>query len=344
MVVSSTAAYTTRAGDDQALRQLRLPGPRHPRLHQRRAGAGGVAAPGGDRPDRPPPIPGYGRDLSRPERGDSPAADDPGSPAADRLVQRAGATGPAGGGPADGGPAGSPAGPGEGVNRPSRAGPRVVPIAGQVRPSSGRPGGDRSRLRGGAAAPARTGPAPRGGRCPTATGGAVVNPQQVVDRLNRLADVLARNNPTRGNVELSLHIDQICCHDDGRVVVRTCKLGALAGTIDLLAGRAVGKTDVPAPREHGRSATPRRRARGGSTVRKRTRKGFRSRPSRRPTWTGLPASVRSCFGRTPCSSRARRAGRRSRRRRWPQSNERRVGRSRSWRHTSAGASRPSAWR
>jgi hypothetical protein len=40
---------------------------------------------------------------------------------------------------------------------------------------------------------------------------------------------LARNNPTLGNLELSMHIDRIDCYDDGKVVLRTCKLGAVRG-------------------------------------------------------------------------------------------------------------------
>jgi hypothetical protein len=89
---------------------------------------------------------------------------------------------------------------------------------------------------------------------------AVVDPQQVVDRLNRLGEVLARGDPTRGNLELSLHIDAIRYHQDGRVVVRTCKLGALAGTSDLLAQpEAVSPEACPAAGKV-MVAKPRRRA------------------------------------------------------------------------------------
>src|SRR5262249_30255209 len=89
---------------------------------------------------------------------------------------------------------------------------------------------------------------------------AVVDPEQVVDRLNRLAEVLARGDPTRGNLELSLHIDSIRCYQDARVVVRTCKLGALAGATDLLS-----QPDAVAPESSAASgealvAKPRRRA------------------------------------------------------------------------------------
>jgi DNA-binding CsgD family transcriptional regulator len=88
-----------------------------------------------------------------------------------------------------------------------------------------------------------------------------VDPQQVVERLERLAEVLASDNPTRGNLELSLHIDQIRCFADGKVVVRTCKLGALAGATALLAGPDAQAAAPPtAPEDGVAKATPRRRA------------------------------------------------------------------------------------
>jgi hypothetical protein len=90
---------------------------------------------------------------------------------------------------------------------------------------------------------------------------AVIDAQQVVDRLNRLAEVLAQNNPTRGNLELSLHVEQIRCHQDGRVVVRTCKLGALAGGVELLTGRPTAEARSATPPVQGIAARPRRRAR-----------------------------------------------------------------------------------
>lgn len=63
----------------------------------------------------------------------------------------------------------------------------------------------------------------------------LVEPQQVIDRLDRLANVLATNCPTRGNLELSLHIDRIVCHRDARVILRTCKLGIMPEAVELLA-------------------------------------------------------------------------------------------------------------
>jgi hypothetical protein len=90
----------------------------------------------------------------------------------------------------------------------------------------------------------------------------VIEPQQVADRLGRLAEVLASDNPARGNLELSSHIDRIACFADGKVVVRTCKLGALAGAAELLAEPGA-KVPTPAdpPPDGVRKATPRRRAR-----------------------------------------------------------------------------------
>jgi hypothetical protein len=61
-----------------------------------------------------------------------------------------------------------------------------------------------------------------------------VNEDAVLERLQRLPDILAANNPTRGNLELSLHIDKIICHSDGRVETRVCKLGALPEVAELL--------------------------------------------------------------------------------------------------------------
>jgi hypothetical protein len=61
----------------------------------------------------------------------------------------------------------------------------------------------------------------------------VTDPAAVAERLNRLAEVLAGNNPPLGNIELAHHIDRIDCYADGKVVVRTCKLGALTGGVEL---------------------------------------------------------------------------------------------------------------
>lgn len=63
----------------------------------------------------------------------------------------------------------------------------------------------------------------------------LIEPAQVVERMGRLADVLAANDPTRGNLELSLHIDRIRCFQSGRVQLRMCKLGIMPDMVELLA-------------------------------------------------------------------------------------------------------------
>ena len=87
----------------------------------------------------------------------------------------------------------------------------------------------------------------------------LVDEEEVLTRLECLADVLAAHNPTLGNLELSLHIDRIDCSPGGKVVMRTCKLGALTETIDLLSEVAKGNGNT-----HDSAAklvTPRRRGR-----------------------------------------------------------------------------------
>lgn len=59
----------------------------------------------------------------------------------------------------------------------------------------------------------------------------LVSPEVIRDRIERLPKVLADNDPTIGNLELSLHIDKIVCSASGQVVVRTCKLGLLPEAI-----------------------------------------------------------------------------------------------------------------
>jgi predicted Rdx family selenoprotein len=101
--------------------------------------------------------------------------------------------------------------------------------------------------------------------------GELLDPQQVVGRLDKMPEVLALNNPTLGNLELSLHIDRIDCYQDGKVVMRTCKLGALTGAVEILATtnvQQVAPTDTNG--DAAKQAKPRRRARlrvdGGTDV------------------------------------------------------------------------------
>jgi hypothetical protein len=63
----------------------------------------------------------------------------------------------------------------------------------------------------------------------------------ILDRLQRLDQVLAENNPTLGNLELSQVIDRIVCRSDRKVVLRMCKLGLLPEAIDVLATEPNGE-------------------------------------------------------------------------------------------------------
>lgn len=92
---------------------------------------------------------------------------------------------------------------------------------------------------------------------------ALCQPEQILGRLDRLADVLASNNPTMGNLELSLHIDRIECGVDGAVRMRTCKLGTLTDAVPLLSDPAklsdaepIAESETAKPR-----SGPRRRGR-----------------------------------------------------------------------------------
>lgn len=59
----------------------------------------------------------------------------------------------------------------------------------------------------------------------------LVNPGDVRDRLNRLAEVLDGECATLTNLELSMHIDRIDCFEDGRVVCRSCKIGSVPDAV-----------------------------------------------------------------------------------------------------------------
>ena len=63
----------------------------------------------------------------------------------------------------------------------------------------------------------------------------IIQVDDVMTRLDRLADVLAAQNPTRGNLELALHVDRIICRKDARVTLRICKLGVSPDAVQLLA-------------------------------------------------------------------------------------------------------------
>jgi site-specific DNA recombinase len=90
----------------------------------------------------------------------------------------------------------------------------------------------------------------------------LLDPQMVLGRLHRLAEVLGGNNPTAGNLELALHIDRIDCFSDGQILMRTCRLGAFEGGAELLntAVEPIAGPSVPETKVNGQ-IVPRRRAR-----------------------------------------------------------------------------------
>ncbi len=67
--------------------------------------------------------------------------------------------------------------------------------------------------------------------CEDAVFDRLVNPRDVRDRLDRLAEVLGGECATLANLELSMHIDRIDCFEDGRVVCRSCKIGSVPDAV-----------------------------------------------------------------------------------------------------------------
>ncbi|EMI44888.1 Resolvase domain protein [Rhodopirellula sp. SWK7] len=59
----------------------------------------------------------------------------------------------------------------------------------------------------------------------------LVDPREVRERLDRLAEVLDGECATLANLELSMHIDRIDCFTDGRVVCRSCKIGSIPDAV-----------------------------------------------------------------------------------------------------------------
>ena len=89
----------------------------------------------------------------------------------------------------------------------------------------------------------------------------LVSESEINDRLARLHEVLANNDPTLGNLELSLHLDTIECFVDRTVKVRICKLGASPDVVDILAIEESPVENVPQAEVSAGSAKPRRRTR-----------------------------------------------------------------------------------
>jgi DNA invertase Pin-like site-specific DNA recombinase len=63
----------------------------------------------------------------------------------------------------------------------------------------------------------------------------VLDAATAIERLRRLDQVLGSGNVTAGNLELSLHIDRIEIHADGRITMLTSRLGVFEGATELLA-------------------------------------------------------------------------------------------------------------
>ncbi len=72
----------------------------------------------------------------------------------------------------------------------------------------------------------------------------LVDPERVAERLARLGEVLAGGAASAVNLELAQHLEGIHCYRDGRVVLRSCQLGALASPTD--ADTILGRTGVVA--------------------------------------------------------------------------------------------------
>ena len=73
-----------------------------------------------------------------------------------------------------------------------------------------------------------------------------MDPKDVMSRLHRLSDVLSSANATETNFELSLHIEAIRVDADRRVEMRTCKLGAFNGAVELLSeGKCENQKEIP---------------------------------------------------------------------------------------------------
>jgi hypothetical protein len=88
----------------------------------------------------------------------------------------------------------------------------------------------------------------------------LVDESEVLHRIEQLADVLDRNNPTMGNLHLSLHIDRIVCAPDGKVTMKICKLGSLTEAVEIFADvDDNGDTSSNDPKKT--RGAPRRRAR-----------------------------------------------------------------------------------
>jgi hypothetical protein len=85
---------------------------------------------------------------------------------------------------------------------------------------------------------------------------------KAIEALRRFSDVMSRMNPAEVNIELAKHIESINCYEDGRVTMRTTKVGLFGGATTMLSRNASSDPDAidgqPGPKVPGR-ITPRRR-------------------------------------------------------------------------------------
>jgi hypothetical protein len=90
-----------------------------------------------------------------------------------------------------------------------------------------------------------------------------IDPDDVARRLQELHQALAGDNATAINFELALHVDEVRCSRDGNIEMRTCKLGIVPDSIELVRNGNGG----PAAELNGNHAGHRQ----GSRARRRTR-------------------------------------------------------------------------
>jgi hypothetical protein len=92
----------------------------------------------------------------------------------------------------------------------------------------------------------------------------LVDPEDVLERLKRLHDVLRSGTPSEINVELAHYIDRILCSADGSVSLRICPFGIAPRAMALVspAEPQLVKSSIPPAQRVGgmKQGTPRRRA------------------------------------------------------------------------------------
>lgn len=92
-----------------------------------------------------------------------------------------------------------------------------------------------------------------------------VDPADVADCLNRLAELLGSEHASATNLELARHLDKIQCFPEGRYVVRSFKLGAFAPNLGRTVHqlRSMGGSAAPPAEESGNGyrIQPRKRGR-----------------------------------------------------------------------------------